>query len=181
MPASLTGMPWRLMPTVCSIELIHEMEFRPLRRFKQAASSQECETVLASAQRGILAVHGENGYPYGFPVNFLFQDGKIYFHCGKTGHKLDALAKDNRVSYCVHDAGYRKEGEWALNIRSVVVFGRISLVTDEGRAREICACLCRKFTDDEEYIEKELKNALPRVQCLELCIDHMTGKLVNES
>ena len=39
----------------------------------------------------------------------------------------------------------------------------------------------QKFTDDEEYLENELKNALPRVQCLELEIEHMTGKLVNES
>jgi len=42
-------------------------------------------------------------------------------------------------------------------------------------------CACKKFTDDEEYLEKELKNALARVQCLELIPEHMTGKLVNES
>ena len=68
-----------------------------------------------------------------------------------------------------------------MNIRSVVVFGRISMVTDEEKAKAICAGLCRKFTDDEEYIRRELENALPRVQCLERTIDHMTGKLVNES
>ena len=59
---------------------MNDMEFRPLRRFKQAAAPQECEAVLASAQRGILAVHGENGYPYGLPINYVFLDGKIYFH-----------------------------------------------------------------------------------------------------
>ena len=85
------------------------------------------------------------------------------------------------VSYCVWDAGFRKEGEWSLNVNSVVVFGRIRLVTDESKAREIAANLCRKFTDDEDYLRRELENALPRVQCLELTIDHMTGKLVNES
>ena len=79
------------------------------------------------------------------------------------------------------DAGYRREGEWALNVNSVIVFGRISLVTDEEKAERICANLCRKFTEDEAYIEREIRNALPRVQCLELAIDHMTGKLVNES
>lgn len=71
--------------------------------------------------------------------------------------------------------------EWALNVNSVVIFGRISLVTDEEKAKMIGANLCRKFTDDEDYIRKELQNALPRVQCLELTIDHMTGKLVNEA
>ncbi len=46
---------------------------------------------------------------------------------------------------------------------------------------KICTNLIKKFTDDEEYLQKELKNALPRVQCLELIPEHMTGKLVNES
>ncbi len=157
--------------------------FRPMRRIKQQISEEECIRILQEEKRGILSMHGEDGYPYGIPMNHWYspEDGKLYFHGAKTGHKIDAIGKDNRVSYCVHDAGYRKEGEWALNISSVVVFGRITLVTDAEKAREIGIHLCRKFTDDEEYIQKELRNSLPRVQCLELTIDHMTGKLVNES
>ena len=91
------------------------------------------------------------------------------------------IAKCDKVSYCVYDQGYRKEGEWSLNINSVVVFGRIRIVEDEEKKREICTRLCKKFTDDEEYLQKELTNALPRVNCLELIPEHMTGKLVNES
>ena len=79
------------------------------------------------------------------------------------------------------DNGFRKDGEWALNINSVIVFGRIKLVDDVDKARQIGENLCRKFTDDEEYIQHELTNALPRAQCLELIPEHMTGKLVNES
>ena len=157
--------------------------FRTMRRFKQQISKEECIRILQEEKRGILSMHGEDGYPYGIPMNHWYnpEDGKLYFHGAKTGHKIDAIAKDNRVGYCVHDAGYRKEGEWSLNVNSVVVFGRIRLVTDESKAREIAANLCRKFTDDEAYLRRELENALPRVQCLELTIDHMTGKLVNES
>lgn len=77
--------------------------------------------------------------------------------------------------------GYRKEGDWALNINSVIVFGKIRLVTDSDLTRKICTKLVQNFTDDKEYLEKELENALPRVQCIELEIEHMTGKLVNES
>lgn len=72
-------------------------------------------------------------------------------------------------------------GEWPLNITSVIIFEHIELVTDEEKAREICTRLVEKFTDDKEYLERKLKNALPRVQCLKLIPDHMTGKLVNES
>lgn len=118
---------------------------------------------------------------YGIPLDHWFLDNKLYFHCAKTGHKIDAITSCDKVSYCVMDEGYRKEGEWALNINSVVVFGRIRIIDDEDKKREICTALVRKFTDDEEYLRKELTNAFPRVNCLELTIEHMTGKLVNES
>ncbi len=157
--------------------------FRPMRRFKQQISDADCIRILQEERRGVLSMLGEDGYPYGIPLNHWYnpEDGKIYFHGAKTGHKIDAIARCDKVSYCVWDAGYRKEGEWALNVNSVIIFGRISPVTDEEKAKLICTSLCRKFTDDEEYIRHELQNALPRVQCLELTIEHMTGKLVNES
>ena len=157
--------------------------FRPMRRFRQQISEEECIRVLEEEKRGVLSMFGEDGYPYGIPLNHWYnpEDGKLYFHGAKTGHKIMALTVDDRVSYCVYDAGYRREGDWALNVKSVVVFGRISLVTDIDKARLIGDRLCRKFTDDEAFIQNELVHALPRVQCLELTIDHMTGKLVNES
>ena len=157
--------------------------FRPMRRFKQQVSEAECIRILQEEKRGVLSVLGEDGYPYGIPLNHWYnpEDGKIYFHGAKTGHKIDAIARCDKVSFCVWDAGYRKEGEWALNVTSIIVFGRIRLVADEEKAKLIGENLCRKFTDDEEYIRHEIQSAISRVQCLELTIDHMTGKLVNES
>ena len=126
---------------------------------------------------------GDGGYPYGIPMNHWYceEDGKLYFHGAKEGHKTDAISQNDKVSFCVYDKGYRREGEWALNISSVVVFGRIKPVADEAKARRICEMLTRKFTDDEAYIYKELEKSFSRVRCLELTIEHMSGKLVNES
>ena len=157
--------------------------FRKMRRFNQQISDSECIEILKNTKRGVLSLIGDDGYPYGFPIDHWYceDDGKIYFHGAKEGHKIDSIKTCGKASYCVYDEGYRKEGDWALNIKSVITFGRISLVEDEEKAREICTALVRKFTDDEEYLEKELKNALPRVQCLEFAPEHMTGKLVNES
>ncbi len=157
--------------------------FRPMRRIKQQISREECEKVLSEQKRGVLSMIGDGGYPYGIPMDHFFckEDGKLYFHCAKEGHKLDAVSECDKVSYCCMDEGYRKEGEWALNIRSVVVFGHMKLVTDPENTKWICTNLVRKFTDDEAYLQHELKHALPRVQCLELIVEHMTGKLVNES
>lgn len=157
--------------------------FRKMRRFKQQISNEECIELLKNEKRGVLSVMGENGYPYGIPLNHYYNedDGKLYFHGAKEGHKLDAIRNCDKVCYTVFDKGYREEGEWAFNVKSVVVFGRIALVTDEEKTREICSALCRKFTDDGEYLEYELKHALPRVQCLELTPEHISGKLVKES
>lgn len=157
--------------------------FRPMRRFKQLISDEECKEVLRSEPRGVLSVIGDEGYPYGIPMDHWYSesDGKLYFHCAREGHKLDAIRECNKVSYCVMDKGFRKDGEWALNIRSVVIFGRIRIVDDEEKRIEIGTNLCRKFTDDESYIANEVKNALPRALCLELTPEHITGKLVNES
>ena len=157
--------------------------FREMRRIRQQISKEECIGILKNEPRGVLSVLGDKGYPYGIPMDHWYskEDGKLYFHCAKEGHKLDAVVRCDKVSYCVMDKGYRNEGEWALNIRSVIVFGRIRIVEDEDKKREICTALCRKFTDDEEYLQKELKNSFPRVCCLELTPEHMTGKLVNEA
>ena len=157
--------------------------FRPMRRFKQQISEAECIRILKEQPRGVLSLIGDDGYPYGIPLDHWYceEDGKLYFHGAKEGHKIDAIALCDKVSYCVMDEGFRKEGEWALNINSVIVFGRISLVTDPEKAKLICTNITRKFTDDEAYLAHELEHAFSRVQCLELTPEHMTGKLVNES
>lgn len=155
--------------------------FRKMRRFKQQISQQECIDVLTKAPRGVLTVHGEDGYPYAFPMNYIYLNGKIYFHCGKTGHKLDALAANNKVSFCVMDEGYRKTGEWALNINSIVIFGRIHKIDAVSETEEISRRLGLKYFPTPESVEEEIRKAIAHVQILELTIDHMTGKLVNES
>lgn len=156
--------------------------FRKMRRSKQELTKEECIEILKKEPRGVLSVQGEDGYPYGMPMTHWYneKDGKIYFHGAKSGHKIDAIKNCDKVSFCVMDEGYRKEGEWALNIRSVIVFGRLhSGRTGKGRGN--LHKFMQKFTDDKAYVEHELKHSGPAVLCLELEPEHMTGKLVNES
>ena len=156
-----------------------------MRRRDREVTDAEAIELFISKQQVIRIGFYDNGEVYIVPVNYGYElnDGAytFYFHGAKAGHKIDSIKKHDKVSYCVFDAGFRKEGEWALNVTSVVVFGRISPLDDEKKAQIIGEHLIRKFTDDEEYIQKEVRDALPRAQCLELTIDHMTGKLVNES
>lgn len=157
--------------------------FRPMARSRQALSREDCLALLKTQVRGVLSVLGDEGYPYGMPLNHWYceEDGKLYFHSGSAGHKIDAIRAWDKASYCVYDSGYRREGEWALNIRSVIVFGRIEVVEDHERALDICRKLSRKFTADESYIENEVKSAGGRVLVFALAPEHISGKLVNEA
>ena len=159
----------------------HEM-FREMRRQKQAISREECIRLLKSETRGVLAMRGDDDYPYCVPINHYYceEDGKIYFHGGMAGHRVDAVKKHDKVCYTLYDEGYIKEGDWALHVKSVVIFGRIKIVEDPDRAIELCRQLSYKFTNDENYIDKEIEKCAKATVVMELEIEHMTGKLVNE-
>lgn len=157
--------------------------FRELARKNKKISMEECIEVLKSETRGVVSVLGDDDYPYGMPMNHFYneEDGKIYFHCGKYGHRLDALKKHDKVSFCVFDQGYRNEGEWALNVKSIIVFGRMEIIDDPEAIADISRKLSCKFTQDEAYIEKEIKENLRATLLLALTPEHICGKLVNES
>lgn len=157
--------------------------FRELTRKKQKLGMDECLCLLSKEKRGVLSVCGDEGYPYGMPMNHFYntEDGCIYFHCGKTGHRLDSIKRNSKASFCVYDKGYVKENEWALNIKSVIVFGRIEIIDSIERITEITEKLCQKFTDNESYVKNEIEKFAKVTLLLRLSPEHICGKLVNES
>lgn len=154
--------------------------FRKMRRSKQELSEQECLDVLKREPRGVLAVYGEDGYPYAFPMDFLYMDNKLYFHAAREGHKIDAIQANEKVSFCVLTEGTRKEGDWFLRFQSVVVFGRMKKIDDAKKTERMIKEIGLKYLPTPESLEEEIQKAVSRVQVLELSIDHMTGKRVDE-
>lgn len=157
--------------------------FREVARKKQIIPREECIELLINEPRGVLSVLGDDEYPYGMPMNHYYceEDGKLYFHGGKKGHKIDAISRHDKASFCVYDNGFRNPGEWALNIRSVIVFGRIEIVEDMDKVIRISRLLSYKFTNDEAYIEHEISNDGPRTLMFALVPEWITGKIVNEA
>ena len=155
-------------------------DFRPLRRFRQAASQEECVALLQSAPRGILSVTGENGYPYGLPINFVFHEGKLYFHCAREGHKLDAIRADDKVCFTVLSEPVRNEGEWWYCICSVIVFGRIREITEPAKAKAMLRLLAAKYFPEGYDVETDMRRNGPQALVLELTVDHISGKHVRE-
>ena len=155
-------------------------QFRKLLRSRQQLSEEECFEILKQQKRGVLSVNGDEGYPYGMPMNHYYEDGYLYFHGGRMGHKIDALRNDPKASYCVYDEGYRNEDEWYLNIRSVIIFGKVEFIEDEEKVKEISRKLSYKFTADDTYIEEEITKSLKNTLMFALKIEHISGKIVKE-
>lgn len=157
--------------------------FRKMLRHKQQISEEDCIRILKEEPRGVLSVLGDEDYPYGLPINHYYneEDGKLYFHSGKTGHRVDAMKRHDKASFCVYDSGYHKEGDWALTINSVIVFGRIEFVEDQDVINSIARKLCHKFTNDEDYIENEIRKFGPATLMFALVPEYMTGKRVHEA
>ena len=157
--------------------------FRELARKNKQISVEECVEILKQEKRGVLSVLGDEDYPYGMPMNHWYdeENGIVWFHCGKAGHRLDALRRHDKVSFCVYDQGYREEGDWALNIRSVIVFGRMEVVDDMDTIVDVTTRLSHKFTLDDAYIQKEIRQSAKGTLLLRLVPEHICGKRIKES
>ena len=157
--------------------------FRQMRRFKQQLTQEECIRILTEEPRGVLSLMGDDGYPYGIPMDQWYcpEDGCLYFHSGPTGHKVDALRACPKASFCVMDEGHRKDGDWALHIRSVIVFGKMEFVQDHAAAIELTRQLSNKYTADAAYIQEEIDKYGHEVLVFKLIPEHITGKITKES
>jgi len=157
--------------------------FRPMRRSKQALSHEEIIDLLKTETRGVMSVQGDNGYPYGFPINHYYDEetNKIYIHGANFGHRVSAVKADPKVSYCVFGGEYQKEGDWAKYVKSVIIFGKAELIEDAEEIVRISRLICSKFPCTEEYIEHEIEKDAPRTLIIAINIEDMNGKLVHEA
>ena len=159
------------------------MEFRPMIRKNKELSENECLELLRREKRGVLSVLGDGGYPYGTPMDHFYndEDGKLYFHCGRVGHRLESLRRSGKASFCCMDGGTPIPGSWAMQVKSVIVFGEVEIIDDRGIVDKISAALSRKFTDDESYIADEIRRFGAATLLLAMSIEHICGKKVTES
>ena len=157
--------------------------FRELARVKQKLPHEAAIALLKNEPRGVLSVLGDDGYPYGLPIDHWYneEDGCLYFHSGPKGHKIDAIRRCEKASFCVYDQGYREDGDWALHIQSVIVFGRIEIVEDHEKAIALTRQLSLKYTQDIAYIEDEIRKYGHEVLVFKLVPEHITGKITKES
>lgn len=154
--------------------------FRKMRRLGQELSKEECIDILTNEPRGVLALLGDDDYPYAIPMSHVYVDGKIYFHGAQKGHKIDAVRKHSKASYCVMDKGVKAEDSWWYTFKSVIVFGKIRTLTDRDEKIDKLTHLGDKFFPTHEETMDEIDRLLYRTEVFEITVEHMSGKVVKE-
>ena len=155
--------------------------FRGMRRSKQQLADDAAIEVLERNTAGVLAVLGDDGYPYAVPLSYVYADGKIYFHSALKGHKIDAIEACDKVSFCVVDADDVKPAEYTTYFRSVIAFGRARIVRDEQEKMAALRLLGEKYNPRQPAaLDAEVASGFSRLHMIELTIEHLTGKQAKE-
>jgi len=156
--------------------------FREMRRGRQELSQAETLEILRCATSGVLALSGDDDYPYALPISYVYCDGKLYFHCAKEGHKIDAIKRNPKASFCVIGQDEVSSREYTTHYRSVIAFGRIKLIEDDVQKlfaiRKLSDKYC--FAEGEQKREQAIAKEWKSLLLLEMDIEHMTGKQARE-
>ena len=151
--------------------------FREMRRKKQQLTDKECDEILSLGKTAVLAVSGDDDYPYTVPINYVYHKGNIFFHCAKSGHKLDAIERNSKVSICVVLLDDVVQEKFTTYYKSVVCFGRAERILDDEEIKEATTVLSEKYCPDNfEGIPAELEKGFPALAVVKITPEHITGK-----
>ena len=156
--------------------------FRDNRRKKNAIDKETAEALLQSCRRGVLAVNGDDGYPYAIPINYFYDKDsrKIYFHGARAGHKVDALRKSDKVCFTVYGNETVRDVAWAPFVQSAVAFGRCHLLDNSPETMALLKQFAMKYYPTEQLVDEEIALSGKAVQVFEIEIEHLTGKEIQE-
>ena len=156
--------------------------FREMRRGRQALPEEMCEAVLSRGSHGVLALAGDEGYPYAVPISYVYEGGKLYFHCARSGHKLDAIARCPKASFCVVDQDQVVPQEYTTYFRSVIAFGTIRVLADDGEKRRAIEALAVLYAPvvSQEGRARYIDEALAPLFILETTVAPLTAEEAQE-
>lgn len=151
--------------------------FRTMRRKKQILAPEECVEILNRETSGVLSVIGDAGYPYAVPLSYAYSDSKIYFHSANSGHKIDAIAQNDKASFCIISQDKVIPQEYTTYFRSVIIFGKVRVLEDATEKRKALEALLDKYSPDyKQGGLTEIDRLFKQTSAVELSIEHMTGK-----
>lgn len=152
--------------------------FREMRRKKQQLTQEETMVILREGTSGVLSLTGDEGYPYGVPLSYVYDGDKLYFHCAKEGHKIDAIRKNPKASFCVIAQDEIVPEKYTTCYTSVIAFGSVRILENEGEKRRAIEELALKYApeDSEENRQNYIEKNWEPLCMLEMTVEHLSGK-----
>lgn len=141
-------------------------------------SVEECIEILNKGTSGILALLGDHNYPYAIPISYVYCNSKLYFHGAKSGHKIDAINKCSKASFCVIDQDKIIPEKYTTYFRSVIAFGNIHIMENEIEIKKAMEDLAKKYSpaDNETGRNAEIEKEWKHLCMMEFSIEHLSGK-----
>ncbi len=152
--------------------------FQTMRRKRQELSRENTAAILERRASGVLALAEEGGFPYAVPLSYVYTGDKLYFHCAKSGHKLELIRQNLKASFCVVDQDQIVPEEYTTYFRSAIVFGELRVMEDGPEKRAAIEALAAKYDPEgpADGRQKEIDREWGALCVLEMKISHMTGK-----
>lgn len=158
--------------------------FRKIRKSKNELNAKKCKELLKICKRGVLSLNGDDGYPYGIPINYYYdeENNSIFFHGAKSavGHKKDALKRSDKVSFTIIGPEEIRKEAWAPFVCSVIVFGNCKIIEDREIALDKIKKFALKYYPNMELVEEEINKSFDAVDMFCIKVEHMSGKEVQE-
>jgi hypothetical protein len=152
--------------------------FREMRRKRQKLSKEKCIDILNRMTSGVLALYGDEGYPYAVPISYVYHEGRLFFHSAVSGHKIDAISRSDKASFCVISQDEVRPSEFTTYFQSVIAFGKIHIVEDDEVRYQSMQWLMDKYSPEENECNrsKEMAKSFHHLFVIVLDIEHLTGK-----
>lgn len=146
-----------------------------MRRFRQLLPMDETLAILKDGSSGVLALSGNEEYPYAVPVSYAFDGTDIYIHSALSGHKIDCMRDNAKVSFCVIREDNVVAEEFTTYFKSVIVFGTVSFLTETSDKVYALRALADKYSPGIDS-DEEITGSISRVTVIRISIDSISGK-----
>lgn len=154
--------------------------FCEMRRKDRELSRDKAKEILGGGEYGVFSSIGENGYPYGVPVNYIYYDDKIYFHSADEGNKLENIKFNDKVSFTVVSDVSVQASQFSTNYKSVVAYGRASEIEGDKKDEVLLLILEKYSSPFMENGKKYMDSVKDVTKVIEIKIDHLAGKSRNQ-
>lgn len=153
-----------------------------MRRNRQQMSQEEAKFLLQRGSAGVLSLSGADGEPYGVPLSYASDKGKLYFHCANSGHKLELLRQNPKASFTVIALDQVIPEAYTTYFRSVIAFGTVKILADDAGKEAALELLAQKYSPGKTAEENRLaiSKSWSQATVLEFSIDRLTGKMAKE-